>query len=301
MSTVEETLAWEAEQRPRAASAAVLGGISTILGSLLFLTALRDYPSEDDGFISITESLSARLAGQAPDERSLLAAQLAERHDNALALWTSAILTSLAVALAMAALLYVYRATKARAPETTGRPAQLAAMVAMVLYPIGHVISEAAVLLADEADRAEEARDAFGSGAVLVGETLEFFGTFATGLAFVLVSLNAMRVGLLTRFMGILGIIVGALAVVQLDVPQLIRALWLVFLGAVLAGRLRDRPPAWETGRAQPWPSQQQVREARQQAALGTNVPPSEPDAPVSADAAGESPAPARRKRKKRR
>jgi hypothetical protein len=103
-----------------------------------------------------------------------------------------------------------------------------------------------------------------------------------------------MRVGLLTRFMGILGIIVGVLAVVQLDVPQLIRALWLVFLGAVLAGRVRNRPPAWETGRAQPWPSQQQVREARQQAALGTNVPPSEPDAPVGS-------APARRKRKKRR
>ena len=298
MSTVEETLAWEAEQRPRAAAAAVVGGLFTLLGSLLFLTALRDYPSEDDGFISISESLSARLAGQPPEERSLLAAQLTERHDNAAALWAGALLASIAVALAMLALLYVYRATRARAPETTGRPAQFAVMFALVLFPIGHVISEAAVLLADEADRAEEARDAFGSGAVLLGETLEFFGTFATGLAFVLVSLNAMRVGLLTRFMGILGIIVGVLAVVQLDVPQLIRALWLLFLGAVIAGRLRERPPAWETGRAQPWPSQQQVREARQQAALGTNVPPSEPDAPVSDT--GEA-APARRKRKKRR
>jgi len=167
-------------------------------------------------------------------------------------------------------------------------------MFALVLFPLGHLISEGAILLAGDAGRAEEARDAFGGGAVLLGETLEFFGTFATGLAFVLVSLNAMRVGLLTRFMGILGIIVGVLAVVQLDVPQLIRALWLVFLGALLAGRLRTRPPAWETGRAQPWPSQQQIREARQQATLGTNVPPSEPDAPVAAE-------PVRRKRKKRR
>ena len=37
-----------------------------------------------------------------------------------------------------------------------------------------------------------------------------------------------MRVGLLTRFVGILGIIVGVLTVFQLDQPQVVRAFWLV-------------------------------------------------------------------------
>ena len=227
----------------------------------------------------------------------MIAAQLAERQDNAVASWAGAILTSLAVVLAMYALLYLYRATKARAAETTRVP-WIAALIALVAYPLGHMLSEGAVLLGDDVDprapnAAEQAREVFGGGAVLLGETLEFFGTFALGLAFVLVALNAMRAGLLTRFMGILGIIVGVLAVVQLDLPQLIRTFWLVALGLLIAGRLRMRPPAWETGRAMPWPSNQQIREARQQAAAGTNVPPSEPDAPVAE--------PQKRKRKKRR
>ena len=299
MSEVEETLAREAEERPRAAAAALAGGILTILGSLLLLLALRDYPSEDDGFISVTESIGSRLNGQTPDERSLLAAQLTERQDTALAGWASALFTSLAVVLAMYALLFLYRATKARAPETTRVP-WFAAMIALVAYPIGHMLSEGAVLLGDEVDpnapgAADQAKDVFGSGVVLLGETLEFFGTFALGLAFVLVALNAMRVGLLTRFMGILGIIVGVLAVVQLDLPQLIRTFWLVALGLMIAGRLRQRPPAWETGRQQPWPSQQQLREQRMAS------PEPEPVAEEPATEPATTAAPVKRKRKKRR
>ena len=297
MSAVEETLAREAEDRPRAAGAAAAAGVATIVGNLLFLGALRDYPGEEDGFVSVTESIGSRINGTAPDERSMLAAQLAERQDNAAALWASAILTSLAVVLAMYALVYVFHATKARAAETSRIP-WFAAMIGLAAYPVGHVISEAAVLLGDEAQNAEDARDVFGSGAVLLGETLEFFGTFAVGLAFVLVSLHAMRVGLLTRFMGILGIIVGVLAVVQLDVPQLIRAIWLVLLGALIAGRVRGRPPAWETGRAQPWPSQQQIREQRLAAAGGPELDEPGDEATAEAEPGAE---PVRRKRKKRR
>jgi hypothetical protein len=215
------------------------------------------------------------------------------------------VLQAIAVVLTIYALLYLFRATKARAPEATTNVARIAALIAVVTFPIGAVISDAPLLLADTPANAEEARDVAGNGVRLFGEMLQFFGTFALGLAFVLVALNAMRVGLLTRFMGILGIIVGLLVVIQLDAPQLIRSLWLVLLGALIAGRTA-RPPAWETGRAQPWPSQQQIREARQQAVAGSNVPPSEPDAPVgeaeAAEAAAEDrPTPVKRKRKKRR
>jgi hypothetical protein len=302
VSAVEETLAWEAEQRPRAAAAAFIGGVCTIAGSLLYLLALRDAPTEDDGFISLTEALNARLNGQAPSERSLLAAQIAERQDHAPAIWLSVALSCIGVVLAMLALLYLYRATKARAPEATGRPARIAALVGLVVYPIGTLLFEGAALLDDEPHTAEQARDVLSSTPRLIGGLLQFVGTFGLGLAFVLVALNAMRVGLLTRFMGILGIIVGVLAVVQgLDLPQAIRTFWLITLAGLFAGRVVRRPPAWETGRAQPWPSQQQIREARQQAALGTNVPPSEPDSPAERGATEATAAAPKRKRKKRR
>ena len=91
-------------------------------------------------------------------------------------------------------------------------------------------------------------------------------GVFALGLAFVLLSLNAMRVGLLTRFMGVLGIIVGVLFIVPLGSSlPIVQAFWLIALGALFLGYWPPgRPPAWATGEAQPWPTQQEIREARQ-------------------------------------
>jgi hypothetical protein len=300
VSQVEETLAWEAEQRPRAVAAAIIAGLTTFSGTVLYeVTTRRDAPSEDDGFISVTEAISSRVQGQEPREPSLLAAVVDHLQDNAGVLWLSIALRALGVALALLVLLYLYRATKARAPETASGMARVVAIIALLTYPLGTIMADGAMLLSDSVANAEEARDVLNDSVRLFGAFLQFIGTFALGLAFVLIALNATRVGLLTRFLGILGIIVGILAVVQIDAPQLIRSLWLILLGAMIAGRTQ-RPPAWETGRAQPWPSQQQIREARQQAELGTNVPPSEPDAPV-AEAAEDQPAAVKRKRKKRR
>jgi hypothetical protein len=75
-----------------------------------------------------------------------------------------------------------------------------------------------------------------------------------------------MRVGLLTRFMGVLGIIVGILSFLPQLEGQLpfVKIFWLGALGALFLGRWPGgNPPAWQTGEAQPWPTQQQIREAR--------------------------------------
>ena len=303
--TVEETLAWEAEQRPRAGIAALLGGLLTIVGTILLLLTTRSGPNEDDGFVSVTESLSARLNGNLPEEPSLLIRGADSLGDKLPQLYASTILTSLAAVGACLALAYIYRATKARSPEATGRAPSIAAAIALPAFVVGHTVREIATWsgiagLADDA-RPDDFREVFNGGARLTGELIEQIGTFALGLAFVLVALNAMRVGLLTRFLGVLGIIVGGLTIVPVDQPQIVRTIWLCIVGAMLLGWLR-RPPAWETGRAIPWPTNQQIREARQQAALGTNVPPSEPDSPVEKGATAASPATAaKRKRKKRK
>jgi hypothetical protein len=78
-------------------------------------------------------------------------------------------------------------------------------------------------------------------------------------------SLNAMRVGLLTRFMGVLGIIVGGLFIIPLGASlPIVQAFWLVAIGALFLGYWPPGvPPAWVTGEAQPWPSQQELREQR--------------------------------------
>jgi hypothetical protein len=77
-----------------------------------------------------------------------------------------------------------------------------------------------------------------------------------------------MRVGLLTRFMGVLGIIVGVLFIIPIGSSlPIVQAFWLTSLGVLFLGRWPSgMPPAWVTGEAQPWPTQQELREARMEA-----------------------------------
>jgi hypothetical protein len=75
------------------------------------------------------------------------------------------------------------------------------------------------------------------------------------GLAFALgySCLWAMRVGLLTRFWGSLGIAVGVAAL--LLIPQF-TMIFFIYFALLLVGKLpRGRPPAWAAGEAVPWPS----------------------------------------------
>jgi hypothetical protein len=74
---------------------------------------------------------------------------------------------------------------------------------------------------------------------------------FAVALAYT--CLWAMRVGLLTRFWGSLGIALGVAALLLLVQFSLI---FFLYLGLLLIGRLPGgRPPAWAAGEAVPWPT----------------------------------------------
>src|SRR5204863_462304 len=96
------------------------------------------------------------------------------------------------------------------------------------------------------------------SGSLLVtSSVLQLAAALALAAGFILTSLNAMRVGLLSRFMGVLGIVAGALVVIPLGpFPPVVQAFWLLTLGMILLGFGRaGLPPAWRSGRAEPWPT----------------------------------------------
>ena len=86
-----------------------------------------------------------------------------------------------------------------------------------------------------------------------VSEIFQFIGAFALAFALVYGSLNAMRVGLLTRFWGSLGIAMGVASVLGLFQLTLI---WFLYFALLVRGWIpRGRPPAWATGQAIPWPT----------------------------------------------
>jgi hypothetical protein len=102
-------------------------------------------------------------------------------------------------------------------------------------------------------------------GLQLVGQA----AALLLAVSFVLVSLNAMRIGLLTRFMGYLGIFAGVLVLFQIIQIPVVQGYWLAALAYLFSGRWPSGvPPAWRTGRAETWPSSAELR-ARRAAAGG--------------------------------
>jgi hypothetical protein len=61
-----------------------------------------------------------------------------------------------------------------------------------------------------------------------------------------------MRVGLLTRFWGSLGVALGAVSFVFFQFTLL----WFIYLGLLLIARVPGgKPPAWKSGESIPWPT----------------------------------------------
>jgi hypothetical protein len=107
--------------------------------------------------------------------------------------------------------------------------------------------------------------------------------------------------------MGVIGIISGALLVIPLGGPlPIVQSCWLVMLAVLFLQRSPGGdPPAWRTGRAEPWPSSGDIRAQRQKAAAAQRGEPVEPEPePVGAGRATPAPSPAtsaaKRKRKRR-
>ncbi len=154
---------------------------------------------------------------------------------------------------------HLYRAAKARNPDQA-----TVVLVTGVYGPIAFAISTLvravtlSILADDFAGRAVAAQtekaadDLLNTPALVVATAFGLTGVLAIGFWLVKGSLDAMRLGLLTRFMGVLGIALGPALV--LGFGLFVLPLWLLALGVLFAGYWpRGMPPAWRTGRAEPW------------------------------------------------
>jgi hypothetical protein len=153
----------------------------------------------------------------------------------------------------------------------------------------------------------DAALDIGSTGLGVFATLLGLPGALGLALALVLICLNAMRVGLLTRFMGVLGIITGALQILPLGGPlPVVQTFWLLLLAVLFVGRWpQGQPPAWRTGNAEPWPSSAEIRAQRQKAQAvergeTVDVEPEPEPQPVGASAT-PSPATSAAKRKRKR
>ena len=263
-TTGDETLLDEQRRRPQAASAAIGAGILSLGGAILATRVFAGRPEAP-----LLGLLRERLQTP-PPQPGLKAVEVGWYADNSSVLILVFVVLALAAAAIGLALWHLYRSVKARRPELP-RYALYAAIAGSVLVGVTGIAqvlhqTQRAAAFADGANQTSVAApDLLRSTFMVVVQTLGGLGGLALGAAIVMLSLNAMKVGLLTRFVGVLGIIVGVLFVLPIGSSlPLLPAFWFVAVGALFLGRWpRGLPPAWVTGDAQPWPTQQEQREAR--------------------------------------
>jgi hypothetical protein len=178
----------------------------------------------------------------------------------------SSFVQAIGVALLAAPLYFLFRAANARSDRMRGQ--LVGVVIAAPLFLAAAAIfggfstleaatNFAATGLTGTGDHANKvATDALTHASLhtLTGG-LALAGRFGLAAAIFYTCLHAMRVGLLSRLWGSLGMALGAASFV-IATFFFLTLLWFVYLAFLLIGRVPGaRPPAWESGEAIPWPT----------------------------------------------
>ena len=170
-----------------------------------------------------------------------------------------------------ATLAFLYTAVKARKPEISPIT-RITLLVGAVMAAVGGIAygfvitSKAHQFATQGLQTYPEADNLLRTGPVAVLQYGGLIGSLLLAVSFVLIALNAMRVGLLTKFSGYIGMAAAAasLLLVGSAPALLIEVFWLLSTAFLLAGRWPSGdPPAWRTGQAVPWPTSAEIREQR--------------------------------------
>jgi hypothetical protein len=300
-SGLEDHLAWEQRHRTSAAIAAALAALFTFVGTTWRQLALADAPES-----GLLDSLSrAAQPGPIGELESLRVASLEFYDDHAIAVLLSSVMVAIGFVALGWAVTYLAVATRARRPEFPRMlvylpfAAGLLQGLSYVLAPLGVQVAIGEFL---DGPRTIDAADEIATnGLTVFAQLLGLPGALGLAVTLVFVGLNGMRVGLLTRFMGVLGMISGVLLIIQLTAQPVVLTFWLLMLAVLFAGRWPGGvPPAWRTGNAEPWPTSAEIRQQRAGATAergGDGAEAPEPE-PVGA---GPSPSMSARKRKRKR
>jgi hypothetical protein len=301
----EDHLAWEARQRTSASIAAAIAAVGIFAGTVWRGLILSDLPRH-----GLMETLSrAAEPGPIGTLQSLRITTLEYYDERALGVLLASVLVAIGYVALGWALTYLAVAVRARRPEFPKLIVYLPA-IAGTLQGLSTVLAAFGTNVAigdflDGPRTVDAAADITAGGLTVFASLLGLPGALGLALALVFVALNAMRVGLLTRFMGVLGIITGVLQILPIGGPlPVVQCFWLVMLAVLFSGRWPGgNPPAWQSGNAEPWPTSAESRERRARAAAERRGEVYEsPEAPEPEPvAAGPSPSASARKRKRKR
>ena len=284
----EKQLAWEKRHRFRAAIASILGAVGLLVFYVLQQVLQRDMPKVS-GLETLVRAAQPGDVGALPSLQTAFFEYLDTKTLLVLLIGLGGFVGWIGVAWSVG---FLGVATRARSPVFR-KFIVYVPIVGGVVLAISVLMSQLGSLqvVSDflDSDRTVKAATDADNSLIVYARLLYQLGTLALAVGLVLVTLNAMRVGLLTRMLGYIGIASGAMMIL-FPLP-IVQIFWLGAFGFVLLGRWPGGElPAWGTGEAVPWPTPERPPPRQRRGA-----PASAPDPAPSG-----APAPARRKRKKR-
>jgi hypothetical protein len=264
---IREQVARESGRRERLGVPTFAGGVLYLLGGIIVSSTLSGAPT-----VGVLQGLTPAFRGEANPAVSPRAAEVRFISHHGFALVAGSVLTAVAVVVLMLALLLLLDATRFRRPDTwaPARPLVIVGGVGLPLFNLLHsiILAVGAHGFVTGHDFSNHAVDRVLLTAGPLGLTLGFAGLLAAlalAVGMGAVMLGSMRVGLLPRWLSILGIFAGLffLPFFSSATLELITAFWMVSMGILLMGRWPNgEPPAWAAGEARPWPSQAERRAA---------------------------------------
>ncbi len=258
----------ESERRGRLAVPAFASGFLYVLSAIVISGTLKGAPT-----VGLVEGLTPALSGVSEPAVSPRASEVKFISHHAFNLIVGSTLAAIAIgALTLIALLLL-DAVRFRRPATwsAARPLVLFGGLAVALVSVAHQVISAIEThnFAVGHDHSNHAVDqALTEGALnTILQYLSLLSGLALAAGLIATMINALRTGLLPRWMGVLGIFSGLLIFLPIGGAELqvVPALWMVMMGILYAGRWpNEEPPAWAAGEARPWVSPAQGKASKE-------------------------------------
>jgi hypothetical protein len=279
-SDISEQIALESDRRGRLAVPAFAGGVLYLLSGIIISSALKGAPT-----VGLLGGLAPALRGEANPAVSPRTAEVKFFSHQAFALIAGSTLAAIAITALTLILLLLVDATRFRRPNTwsAARPLVLYGGIGLAVLTIGHQVVSSIQThhFAVGHDFSRHAVDqALTKGTVNIAvQYLDLLAGLGLAAGMIGVMVGAFRVGLIPRWMSILGIFTGILIFLPIGgaTLEVVPAFWMVMMGIMFAGRWPNgEPQAWAAGEARPWPTGAEVRAAKQagegQVALSTGA-----------------------------
>ena len=263
---IKQQVERETEWRTRLAVPAFAGGVLYLLSGVITSSTLNGAPT-----VGILQGLTPAFSGIANPATSPRATEVKFISHHASSLIIASALSALSIAALTLVLLVLVNATRFRRPQTWGplRPLLLIGGSALAVVSLGHQLVTAIethnfAVGHDFSNHAVDNALTKGTANVVI-DYLDLLAGLSVAVGIIVAMINAMRVGLVTRWMGVLGMLTGILIFLPIGgaTLEVVPSFWIVAMGILYIGKWPNgQPPAWESGEARPWPTRAQLREA---------------------------------------